>query len=188
MSIREKDEYLGSGFDHAKLIDISLRPLNPDSDDEITLLAHRMRQTLIEVESKEFADNTYTIDWLKSRVRWHLDEKQCRGQVFVALAASGEIVGHTIVRVEATEEGVTEGLFSTSYVDPASRQKGIASTLLRKGEAWMQSQSQQVATTWTAASNVKLIRLYEKFGYAIVQNHFHIGSQSWMVKLHKQFI
>ncbi|MBC3863021.1 GNAT family N-acetyltransferase [Undibacterium jejuense] len=164
-----------------------IRPLNPDSDQELTLVASRMRQTLIEVESQEFADTMYSVDWLKARLLWHLDQSQCQGQVFLMGDETGYIVGHTIIRIEIIESGVSEGLFSTSYIDPGYRQQGFASALLRQGEAWMRAQSQKVATTWTAATNDKLIKLYEKHGYAIVQNHFHEVSQSWMVKLSKQF-
>jgi len=164
-----------------------IRPLNPDSDQELTLVASWMRQTLIEVEGQEFADTMYSVEWLKARILWHLDLSQCQGQVFLIENETGVIVGHTIVRIEIIENGISEGLFSTSYIDPGYRQQGFAGALLCQGEAWMRAQSQKVATTWTAASNIKLIKLYEKHGYAIVQRHLHEVSRSWMVKLSKQF-
>lgn len=60
-------------------------------------------------------------------------------QVFLAVApdAPTDIVGHTIVRVDAMPDGRRYGLVSTTYVDPAQRRSGIADALLERGEAWI---------------------------------------------------
>lgn len=52
-----------------------LRDLDPDRPDEIERVAQGMRQTLIEVEGEGEARSAsmYSLDWLRERLRWHLD-------------------------------------------------------------------------------------------------------------------
>jgi GNAT superfamily N-acetyltransferase len=91
--------------------------------------------------------------------------------------ADGTIVGHTIVRIDADDAGIPIGLFSTTYVAPEARRRGVASRLLRAGEAWLIGHGMTTAVTATSAANVQLIKLYEKHGYAV------IGAHADMVKL-----
>src|SRR5205823_1480125 len=104
----------------------------------------------------------YTIEWLRDRVRFHLDPAQSVGEVFVAEDRARTIVGHTIVRVEHEEGGRCIGLFSTTYVDPAHRRARVASLLLERGEAWMRERGLRAAATYTDESNARLIHLFEK--------------------------
>ena len=101
----------------------------------------------------------YSMDWLRQRVLWHLDPTEVIGQVFVAVNAQEGIVGHSIVRLEIEVGGDdfinTVGLFSTTYVEPASRQFGVATLLLERGEQWMLEQEMTEAVTYTDANNVK---------------------------------
>src|SRR5262245_7442689 len=112
-----------------------------------------MRLTLIEVEGEVAGGAMYSMDWLRERVRWHLDPACCTGQVFLVELAGGVIVGHTIVRVEHAETGRRFGLFSTTYVDPAERRRGVADALLQRGEQWFAEQGLSEACTWTSATN-----------------------------------
>ena len=145
---------------------IGVRPIDPGSTGEIALVASRMRATLVEVLGAERGGAMYDLDWLKRRVRWHLDPASCEGQVFVAEAASGTIVGHTIVRVEE-ERDQAFGLFSTTYVMPEARRVGAAKRLLERGELWMRRRGLAAAETWTDPENEKLIRLFEGRGYTL---------------------
>lgn len=129
----------------------TLRPINPTSDAEINLVAQRMRLTLIEVEGEAVGTALYPLDWLRERVRWHLDPARARAQVCLAIDPAGDIVGHMIVRVEADDDGGRFGLFSTTYVRPESRQNGVASALLLHGEQWMCALGLPSAATWTSA-------------------------------------
>jgi len=104
----------------------------------------------------------YTLAWLRARVRFHLDPKAATGAVFVSEGRAGGISGHTIVRMEGAH-----GLFATTFVTPRARRHGIASDLLRRGEAWMCDRGLTRAATYTAASNAKLIALYRKHGYRL---------------------
>ena len=146
-----------------------VRPLNPHDDAEILLVASRMRDTLIEVLGEARGGSMYTTEWLIDRVRWHLTPALCVGRVLVAADHDGEIVGHTIVRVEPDDEdgGGTLGLISTTYVLPERRRAGLAEALLHAGEAWLLSHGATRLATNTSASNWPLIRLYEKAGYSI---------------------
>jgi len=138
-----------------------------DSDATIDIIAKRMGLTLAEVIGEAEGKAMYTPEWLVARVRWHLDPDTCTGAVFAAML-EGSVLGHTIVRVEQDEKGGPMGLFSTSYVDPAARRRGIADALLNVGEDWMREQGMPVAATHTAATNAPLIALYEKHAYRIV--------------------
>ena len=144
-----------------------IRPLDPNDDDEIALVADRMRQTLVEVLGDARGGAMYTQDWLVQRVRWHLEPDRRPAAVFVAEAPSGRIDGHTIVRTERDEDGAPFGLFSTTYVAPDARRAGVADALLDRGEAWMIAQGLARSATATDANNDKLIALFRKRGYEI---------------------
>jgi GNAT superfamily N-acetyltransferase len=155
--------------DHGRLLDCR---------DELQLPATVRAALDVDIEQ-------YTLDWLVQRVRWHLDARHCIGAVFVAVEANECISGHAIVRVERDDAGQCFGLFSTTYVDPASRRRGIATALLTHGLQWMQAQGMSASATWTAASNLKLIALYQKHGYQVTQRHRHDVTNSEMVRLSK---
>ncbi len=158
-----------------------IRPLNRDRPLEIELVAARMRQTLEEVLGVERGREMYTMDWLIARVRWHLDPSQATAEVFLAEDQAGEVLGHTIVRVERDETGRAFGLFSTTFVVPSARRGGVATQLLLAGEAWMLAQKLPEAATFTGDHNTKLIQLYQRHGYTL-QN-----VPPEMVRLSKRF-
>jgi GNAT superfamily N-acetyltransferase len=143
-----------------------IRPIDADSPREIEWVAQRMRETLIEVLSAKRGAEMYSMEWLVGRVQWHLDPKQVVGQVFVAIPPEGEPAGHTIVRVE-DEDGASFGLFSTTWVEPAARKQGIATQLIKRGEAWMREKGLTSARTYTDKNNDKLQRLFLQHGYAM---------------------
>ncbi|MEQ1516518.1 MAG: GNAT family N-acetyltransferase [Usitatibacteraceae bacterium] len=180
-SANPKDAPAGSG-------DIRIRPIDPQSAEEIAIVAQRMRETLIEVEGEETGTALYTIDWLKDRVKWHLNPQMCTGQVFLSENAQGHITGHTIVRVEVDEAGNEFGLFSTTFVEPTFRKQAVASRLTVQGEEWMRAREMTLSATWTSATNTKLIRLYTKHGYQIDQRHTHEVTQTQMVRLAKRLL
>jgi GNAT superfamily N-acetyltransferase len=163
-----------------------IREIAPDDEGEIDLVAQRMRDTLIEVEGPEVGGAMYSMDWLRDRVRWHLDPSKVLAKVYLALSVAGDIVGHTIVRRETGEAGAHFGLVSTTYVIPASRRDGVAQQLLEAGERWMESLDLPSSSTWTSTTNAKLIGLYEKNGYRQVEQHVHAGTGTLMVRLEKR--
>lgn len=164
---------------------ISIREINAASSAEVALVARRMRQTLIEVEGEAVGTALYSMAWLQQRVRWHLDPGKCTGAVFLVVGKDDSILGHTIVRVELEEPDSRFGLFSTTYVEPAARRRAVADRLVIHGEHWMKRLGLGEAATWTSQSNLKLIRLYAKHGYAITQRHPHETTGTPMVKLTK---
>lgn len=146
---------------------IQIRPIDPLSQAEVELVAARMRETLVEVLGKERGEAMYTLEWLQERVRFHLDPKQSTAAVLLAVSSDARILGHTIVREEKSEDGSKHGLFSTTYVEQASRRLGVADQLLASGEDWIRGQGLKRAATATSQTNLPLIRLYEKHGYTI---------------------
>ena len=146
---------------------LTIRSVAPDDCGEITLVARRMRDTLVEVLGRERGASMYSLDWLVGRVRWHLDPDQVVGEVFVAEDPEGRIVGHTMVRVDEDEAGRALGLFSTLYVVPDARHRRVATRLVERGEGWMPAQGLGEARTYTDVDNAKLQALFMERGYAL---------------------
>jgi GNAT superfamily N-acetyltransferase len=157
---------------------ILIRPIHPDNDREMELVAERMRATLAEVIGEE-GYNMYTLEWLRDRVRWHLSGDECVGRVLLALDSAGAIMGHMIARVEDASTTTPVGLISTIYVCPPFRRRGVAKALLDAGEAWLRDQRVATLATDTSESNQPLIELVVRRGYAIT---FH-SIEKRMVRL-----
>jgi ribosomal protein S18 acetylase RimI-like enzyme len=136
-----------------------IRPLDPASEAEIALVAERMRSTLEEVLGSGPGRSMYSLDWLRDRVRQHLDPS--RAQVFLALEAD-QVLGHTVVRLEPDQ-----GLFSTTWVQPEARRGGVAALLLDHGEHWLMAMGADTLATNTSSTNTPLLRLYEGRGYRV---------------------
>jgi len=162
-----------------------IRPIDRHAPDEIERVAERMRLTLMEVEGDEVGGALYTLDWLRDRVRWHLDPAACTGEVFVAEAAGEDVAGHTIVRVETDVLGRRFGLFSTTYVVPAWRRHGVAAALLVHGEEWLRAHGVPSISTWTSATNTPLIALYARHGYSEAERGDHPATGTSMVRLER---
>lgn len=143
-----------------------IRDIDASNEPEIELVARRMRLTLQEVVGPEEGEAMYTMDWLIQRVKFHLEPANCIGRVLLAEALGGEIVAHCILRIEADDEGEF-GLFSTFYVEPNSRRRGLAERFVAEGEAWFRQHGLTQFRTYTAETNVPLHRLMERHGYAI---------------------
>jgi GNAT superfamily N-acetyltransferase len=141
---------------------------------------------LIEVEGEVTGNALYTLDWLRDRVRWHLDPGLSTAAVLLAEGTGGRVLGHTIVRRETDENGNTFGLVSTTYVDPDARRANIGQRLLHAGEQWFRELSLPISATWTSAQNAKLIRLYQKNDYRIVETQTHETTGTAMLKLEKR--
>lgn len=164
---------------------IHIRVLDPDSEAEIEVVAQRMRATIVEVEGEAAGTALHSLEWLRARLRWHLDSNAVAAKVFLAIDSAGAVIGHTIVRREPDDDGGGCGFISTTYVVPASRRAGVATELLRAGEHWFRSQSLQRCETWTSATNSKLIELYAKHGYTQSTTHPHETTGTLMVKLER---
>jgi GNAT superfamily N-acetyltransferase len=164
---------------------VRVRPLNQHSEAEISLVAERMWLTLVEVEGEANAQMLHSLSWLRERVLWHVHETDTIARVFLAETSTGEIVGHTIVRKEVAQDNRDYGLFSTTYVAPEYRRHQIASQLLEAGEEWFLQNHLACMATWTSSTNVKLISLYERRGYAIAESGNNPVTNTLMVKLSK---
>jgi len=140
-----------------------------------------MRETLIDVLGRERGESMYSLDWLRDRVRWHLAPETCTGEVFLA-ESGGDVVGHAIVRLDVDDEGRPIGLFSTFWVEPASRRQGIAEALLQSGEAWLTARGMTTLCANTAETNERLLALLEKHGYSVAFRAPEVG----MVQMSKR--
>lgn len=64
--------------------------------------------------------------------------------------------------------GVTVGVLSWLYVAEASRGTGVSSRLMDAAEGWMSAQGVQGREVFVTSENVAAVRLYERFGYRVV--------------------
>ena len=143
-----------------------LRDLDPAREADFDWVALGMHLTLVEVEGEKGRE-TYSLAWARTRLREMLDRpRPYRAQVFLAVAADdpGFIVGHTILRLNTMPDGRIYGL-----VD--------------RGEDWLRGQGMTELATWTSSTNVRLIRLYEKHGYAVTESG--PNGETMMVRLTK---
>jgi len=146
-----------------------------------------MRATLVEVEGEQAGTAMYTLDWLRDRVCWHLDPGASTAQVMVAEDVHGDVLGHTIYRLEKPADGAAFGLVSTTYVMPHARRHGVAALLLSCAEAWFQEKGLSRAATWTSATNTPLLQLYERHGYVVVERAPNELTGTAMVRLERRF-
>lgn len=156
---------------------IKIREINPNSKEEIELVATRMRSTLIDVLGEEKGSSMYSMDWLRDRVKWHLNLGS-QAKVLLVENIAAEITAHAIVREENNPKGKF-GYFSTIYVAPESRDKGIAKTLINAVEIWCRQKNLPYMVYNTAENNHRLIELFKKFSFEIV------ARESDMVQLKK---
>ena len=163
-----------------------LRDPNEDDAADLEWVATGMHLTLVEVEGEK-GRQEYPIAWTRTRLRELLEPTRPHpAHVYLAVAKDDptRIVGHTILRINAMPDGLLYGLVSTTYVDPAHRRSGIADLLLERGEAWICERGMLEAATWTSATNLRLVRLYEKHGYGVTERALH-DSGTMMVRLTK---
>lgn len=163
---------------------MQLHTITLDDTAAIDLIAQRMRATLVEVEGEAAGGGMYSMDWLRDRVRWHLDGRAA--EVVIAEDPTGEIVGHTIYRIEAGPDDTPFGLVSTTYVVPQARRLGVAQQLLARAESWFRGHGLLQCCTWTSSTNAPLIALYARNGFVQVERALNELSRTPMVRLAKQ--
>lgn len=147
-----------------------IRELDPSSGREVELVAVRMRETLIEVLGEQRGSTFYTMDWLRDRVLWHLDARNAEAKIFLSEDGHGRITGQAIARVEKGDHG-SYGYFSTIYVEPAARKRGVATSLLQRIEAWLREKGMPRIVYNTAETNDRLIRLFGRHGYTVTHRN-----------------
>ena len=146
---------------------IRIREINPDSQSEVSLVAERMRLTLIERVGERRAAAMYSMSGLVDRVLWHLDSNRTIAKIYLVEDYANRIIAHAIARLERDEEGNVFGYFSTIYVEPGLRNQGVATRLMLKVESWLREMKMSKVVYNTAADHEGLIRLYSRHGYVI---------------------
>ncbi len=163
----------------------ALRDLDPAREADFEWVALGMHLTLVEVEGEKGRE-TYSPAWARTRLREMLDRpRPFNAKVFLAVAADdpGAIAGHTILRLNTMPGGRVYGLVSTTYIDPSRRRAVLAERLLDRGEAWLLAQGDGAGHLDLVDQHSRLIRLYEKHGYAITESGPNDGTM--MVRLTK---
>ena len=158
-----------------------IRKINPESEDEINLVASRMRDTLVDVLGEKKGVSLYSEKWLKERVLWHLSPDRTTA-IFLGELDNHDIVAQAIVRTEKDSKGTSYGYFSTIYVTPESRGHGIAKQLIEVVENWCLEKQMTYVTYNTASDNYKVINLFKKYYFEIIHK------ENNMVQLQKNLL
>lgn len=148
----------------------NLRPLEPT--DETTVKAW-LRPYLTEhltwwTAAYETAPR-YSLDALVNR-EWDdlLGTSRAAGG-FVGVAEAAEPLG--VVSATLREDrymGVPVGVLSWLYVAEGARGTGVSSLLMDAADAWMGAQGVLGREVFVTSENVAAVRLYERFGYKVV--------------------
>lgn len=125
-----------------------------------------MRATLVEVLGPERGVALHSLEWLRDRVRAHLDPGRLDGAVLLAADASGGIHGHLLARLEPGAPPRL-GLVATVFVAPAARRRGIAGALFDAGEDWLRARGAEILAYDTAEDHAVMLRLLAARGYAV---------------------
>lgn len=143
---------------------INVRTINPRSEEEIALVADQMQKTLIDVMGAEKGEHYYSKEWLLERVQYHINLKD-NASIFLAIE-DGNIAGQAIVRTE-NDNSVEYGFFSTIYVNPDYREKGVATDLTNEVIEWCAKKDLPYVIYNTASDNKKMTDLLVKFGFQL---------------------
>lgn len=88
---------------------------------------------------------------------------------FVRVAGASAPTGVVFARVQPEPfMGFQVGVLSWIYVDPSSRQRGIAGSLLEAAHAWMEDQGARGRQVYVTIENDSAVALYRRHGYATV--------------------
>jgi len=154
-----------------------VRPLNIKSESEKDLIAKRMRLTLIDVMGEEKGSDFYPSSFFKERLEWHLNlEDKCG--VLVCESEAKDILSHVIVRVEKDSDIHYRpfGFFSTIYVVPKWRRKGIARLMINEVHKWCLERNLSKVTYSTAINNDGLLSLLKELKYVEFKRAYEMVS------------
>ena len=88
---------------------------------------------------------------------------------FVRVAENTEPLGVVFASLrEDRYMGIPVGVLSWLYVAETARGTGVSSLLMDAADRWMTAQDVQGREVFVTAENVAAIRLYERFGYKVV--------------------
>ena len=157
-----------------------IRPINPKDKTEIRDVVQKMRATLVEVMGTKQGEEYYSDEWLEHRVYFHLNLKES-ACIFLA-DIHDKTIGQAIVRIEKEDEKAY-GFFSTLYVCPEYRRRGIAKCLIESVLKWCEAHSLSRVIYNTAADHHSVIHLFKSFDFKEI-----LWSTNQMVQLERSSI
>jgi len=155
----------------AAALNVLIREINPQSSSEISLITSWMRQTLVELLGYKDGTTLYSLDWLNKQVLWHADPKQHSTKIFLVEGNNGQILAHALAQVKKDENLNSYGCFSLVFVEPESRNKGLASLLLSHAESWLKKLKMSKITCDTPCNHYKMIQIFQSHGYHISKRY-----------------
>ena len=104
----------------------------------------------------------------RSRIRESISRQIALREIHIARHAD-DIVGFVMYTIEGSTftRSATRGVIQNLYVDPAFRDQGIGTELLRAGEATLEDAGADVLGLQVMASNEAARRFYARHGYDV---------------------
>ncbi|WP_431260481.1 GNAT family N-acetyltransferase [Roseateles chitinivorans] len=169
------------------MTDLTLRPLGADDSIEaLTALLHASYASLA-AQGWNFTAVDQSVQTTRERVE--------SGQAFVALTATGELVGTVTVAPPKRPDGRYLGdpvpecytqadtaILAQLAVHPSCRGQGVGERLMDIAEAWALAQGYAHVALDTAVPAEALRRRYERRGYAL------IGDVQWAGKTYRSVL
>lgn len=155
-----------------------VRRISEADEPLVAVVAADMRTTLVEVLGAERGGALYTDEWLRDRVRAHLDPRRLDGALFLADDLAGLRRGQLLARSER-DGGRPIGLIATVFVAADWRGRGVASALFDAGEAWLRSRGCDETAYDTAEDHAAMAALLAGRGYEVSHREPAIRMLRW---------
>ena len=126
-----------------------------------------IRETLPEIRENPESLPNNDFPSMKSMLRLSFGNPEKR---FVVIEdENGNIVGHSIFKIDSNDTGERFGYLFTRYVLPEHRKKGLGSKLLEEALQWFDKVGMDRVDAATHINNLPLQGLLQKYGFKIVE-------------------
>lgn len=111
----------------------------------------------------------HSLETLVDREWDELRNRSRTAEAFICVAEANEPLGVVFATLrEDRDMGVPVGVLSWLYVAEGARGTGVSRLLMDAADAWMSAQGVLGREVFVTSENVAAVRLYERFGYKVV--------------------
>lgn len=156
-------------------MEFRIRPIDLENPAELDAVARNTLrshdETIPETRGREDIPNM-TFETMRSMLEQAFArlDRHC----LVALDGVGNVIGHRILELKTDTNGTCYGSGFNIFIEPDSRNRGIASRLMEESDGWFRARGAEYVETGTHRDNVKMQALYAKQGY-LFERHDHNG-------------
>jgi GNAT superfamily N-acetyltransferase len=148
----------------------TIRPLNPDSEREMSTVVVFSLMTLWESRPELRVDPAEVPDfgYKATRTLYEAGIRDPSQRYLIALDDDLQIVGHSIVTLRTGPNGQRVGYFWSRYVVPSARRKGLASRFFEDSMSWFADKEAALAEVHIHVDNKALRSLFTQRGFHAV--------------------